>query len=367
MKKILVFINSMSAPGGIERIVSHLIYIWKDKYDITLLVKDEADSSFYVLPDNVRSVSLEQPLKLDMKDRRQRIKAVYGNVLKSHSKLKRFLKQQDFDYIYTTTPLNSLEVYAASPGLKNRLVISEHASAFAVNRVYMAIKKFLYPKALCISVPNKTDCKVYEGWGCRTMYIPHLFTFPAESKNALDTKIALNVGRLTADKRQADLIRIWNRVPDKNGWQLWIVGTGEEEDALKSLIDELGLKESVRLIGYTSDISQMYKKASLFLFSSWMEGFGMVLLESMAFGVPCISYDCPSGPRDVVRDGENGYLIKNDDQEAFAAAVDKAVHMPAEELRKLGDGAFRTVLEWDNDAIARQWDELFSLRETNEQ
>lgn len=363
MKNIIIFINSMSAPGGIERVVSNLLKIWSNKYRITLLVKDDARASFYEIPENVERVSLNEPLLLDMKDRKQRITAVWSNALKSHNKLKNYLKRKEYDYIYTTTPLNSLEVYLANRNEKDKLVISEHASAFAVNKIYQAIKKFVYPKALCISVPNKMDCEVYESWGCKTIYIPHLFTFSASTKNLLDSKIALNVGRYTADKRQADLIRIWSKIPDKNGWQLWIVGKGEEEDNLRDLINELDVCDSVKLIGHTSTIADIYKQASLFLFSSWMEGFGMVLLEAMAFGIPCISYDCPSGPRDIVIDGYNGYLINNDDQESFQSAVDKVIHMPTDQIRQLGDNAFKTVRKWDNDDIADQWDRLFSIRE----
>lgn len=363
MKKIIIFINSMSAPGGIERVVSNLLKIWSDKYQITLLVKDDANNSFYEIPESVERVSLNEPLILDMKDRKQRVTAVWSNAIKSHRKLKSYLKEKEYDYIYTTTPLNSLEVYFANRTENDKLVISEHASAFAVNKIYLAIKKFVYPKALCISVPNKMDCKVYENWGCKTIYIPHLFTFSASTKNALDTKIALNVGRYTADKRQADLIRIWSRIQDKNGWKLWIVGKGEEEDNLRNLINELGVSESVKLVGHTSTIADIYQKASLFLFTSWMEGFGMVLLEAMAFGIPCISYDCPSGPRDIVIDDYNGYLINNDDQEAFQSAVNKTIHMSTNQIQQLGDNAFKTVKDWNNNEIAEQWDELFSIRE----
>jgi len=359
MKKLIVFINSMSAPGGIERVVSNLLDIWKDKYEITLLVKDDVNNSFYQIPESVKRVSLHVPLMLDMKDRFQRISAVWSNAIKSHSKLKKYLKNTMFDYIYTTTPLNSLEIYAANHAYKNKLVISEHASAFAVNKIYHHIKKYVYPKAFCISVPNKMDCEVYKTWGCRTVYIPHLFTFEAKERNRLDTKIALNVGRYTADKRQADLIRIWSRIQQKNGWQLWIVGKGEEEENLRQLIIETKTENSIKLIKHTTAIEDIYKQASLFLFSSWMEGFGMVLLEAMAFGIPCISYDCPSGPRDIVVNDYNGYLITNDDQDEFKNVLENTLNCESNQLNRLGENAFKTIKEWDNEAIAKQWDELF--------
>ena len=201
---------------------------------------------------------------------------------------------------------------------------------------------------------------IHGGGGVRAVYIPHLFTFPAVKQNPLDSKIALNVGRYTADKRQADLINIWSRVKNKNGWQLWIVGKGEEKEHLDEAIKKLHVEDSVKLVSYTKDIADIYRQASLFLFTSWMEGFGMVLLEAMSFGIPCISYDCPSGPRDVVKDQKNGYLIPNDNQKMFSDAVQRAVTLPQEELLKLGNGAFETVKNWDNEKIVKKWEKLFS-------
>jgi glycosyltransferase involved in cell wall biosynthesis len=360
MKTIIVFINSMNAPGGIERVVSNLLKEWVKQYHIILLVKDDEQTSFYKIPDLVQRKSINEPLILDMCNRKKRIKEVFWNTLRSHRKLTKYLKHVHYDYIYTTTPLNSLEVFWANPKASDKLVISEHASAYAVNGVYQKIKKYVYPKAKIISVPNTMDCSVYNSWkGVDAVYIPHLFTFPASEQNSLDTKIALNVGRYTVDKRQGDLIRIWAKIKDKRGWQLWLVGKGEEKINLEKMIVKYHLEKSVKLISETKDIAQIYRQASLFLFTSRMEGFGMVLLEAMSFGIPCISYDCPSGPRDVVKDQENGYLIPNDNQEMFSDAVQRAVTLPHEELLRLGSGAFKTVKKWDNEKIVKKWEKVF--------
>ena len=335
--------------------------IWKEKYCITILVKDDVKNSFYKIPECVNCDSLNVPLVLDMKNRRQRIKAVCRNTINSHVKLKQYLHSHKFDYIYTTTPLNSLEVYLANSSCAKRMVISEHASAYAMNWIYRLIKRFVYPRVFCISVPNKMDCDVYKAWKCRTVYIPHLFTFSADVKNSLNTRVALNVGRYTADKRQEELIKIWDSVRNRSNWKLWIVGKGEEEDNLKKIISKMGLQESVKLVEYTPEISEIYKQASLFLFSSKMEGFGMVLLEAMAFGIPCISYDCPSGPRDIIKDGYNGYLVSDNDSLAFKERLEKMIDNEDLLLRKMGDNAFDTVRRWSNKAIADRWDKVYSL------
>jgi len=359
LKTIIVYINSMNAAGGIERVISNLLQNWAVKYNIILLVKDEPYTSFYPIPENVKQESLNEVLKLNMNNRLQRIIAVLFNTIRTHSKLKHYLKLTPYDYIYTTTPMNSLEVLLAGAKSKERLVISEHASAFAVNKVYRMVKRLVYPKAKCISVPNLMDCKLYESWGCKTYYIPHLFTFHNEWRNDLDSKIALNIGRLTADKQQSLLIRMWAAVRERYDWKLWIVGSGEEKIHLEQEIKKYKLEDDILLLDHRKDIDKIYKQASLFLFSSKMEGFGMVLLEAMSFGIPCISFDCPSGPRDIVKNGYNGFLIEPGDEKQFVRYIQKYFDMNEISRDQMGKNAFDTVQRWDNNKILECWYSIF--------
>lgn len=359
MKKIVIFINSMRKPGGIERVVSNLLKEWSKIYDVILITKDDYDNSFYEIPLGVKCYKLGIPLELNMCNKRQRIKDVAVNYFKSIGELRKILRKINFDYIYTTTPLNSLEVYMADHNISKKLVISEHASAFAVNRVYQLIKRYVYPKSYCISVCNKTDVNVYKGWGCNAVYIPHLITFTAQKRDLLHSKIALNVGRYTSDKRQSDLINIWRHIEKKNEWKLWIVGMGEEQERLQALIDEYYLNDSVYLKPPIKNIEEIYKKAALFLFTSRAEGFGMVLLEAMAFGIPCISYDCPSGPRDIIENGKNGLLIENNDWKTYSQVLEKLINENGERLEYMSENAFGTVKRWNSIEIMEKWDEVY--------
>ena len=360
MKTIVIFYNSMAGSGGIERVISNLMFAWKESYHIILLTKDDSKNSFYRIPDEVKCFSIEEPLNLNMKDRKQRIKEVFGNTWRAHKKIKRVLAKIQFNYIYTATALNSLEVYLANKAYKEKMIISEHASAYAVNGIYQTIKKYVYPKAYCISVPNRMDVDVYKSWGCRAVYIPHLIPKDKSIEpNKLDTKIMLNVGRLTSDKRQAELIRCWGKVSDRKGWKLWIVGDGEEKDNLQKEISNLHLSD-VKLIPATREIDKIYKHASAFVFTSRMEGFGMVLLEAMQYGIPCVSFDCPSGPRDIVKDGVNGYLVENDNMCEMSATIKKKCELDLASLQKLGGGALLTIANWDNDNILKSWKDIFA-------
>ena len=359
MKTIVIYIKSMAAAGGIERVISNLIGVWHEKYHIILLVKDKEKKSFYPLPNDIEYITIDEPLVLNMNNRCQRIFAMINNIIKSYSKLKKLLRTIEFDYIYTTTSVNALEVYLANSSYRRKMVVSEHASAFAVNKVYQAIKRFIYPRVYCVSVPNKMDCNIYSKWGCNTKYIPHLVTFNSYVCNTLESKIAINIGRYTADKRQKNLIEIWSKIPAKNGWKLWIVGSGEEEPKLIKAIQEYGVGDSVKLIPHTSNIKEIYRQASLFVFTSRMEGFGMVLLEAMAFGIPCISYNCPSGPRDVIRDKYNGRLIENNNKEQFVKVIQEYISSSHDDIVRYGKNAFETVAGWNNSSIEKKWDEIF--------
>ena len=176
MKKIIIYVDSMQPAGGKERVVANLIKEWINLYEIVLITKD-AGESFYSLPDKVKKISLELPMRLNMKNRFQRIFSVFLSFFRCKKSLKKVVERLQFDYIYTTTPLNSLEVYTMGKLIRKKLVISEHASCYAYNRIYTMIKKVIYPKVYCVSVPNTMDVEIYNKWGCNTYYIPHLVTY----------------------------------------------------------------------------------------------------------------------------------------------------------------------------------------------
>ena len=134
---------------------------------------------------------------------------------------------------------------------------------------------------------------------------------------------------------------------------------GEEQERLQALIDEYYLNDSVYLKPPIKNIEEIYKKAALFLFTSRAEGFGMVLLEAMAFGIPCISYDCPSGPRDIIENGKNGLLIENNDWKTYSQVLEKLINENGERLEYMSENAFGTVKRWNSIEIMEKWDEVY--------
>lgn len=359
MKTIMIYKNSLSPSGGVERVISNLTEEWCKNYNIVIVVKDFGEC-YYKLPSTVKVEHFNCPLELNMNNRLQRIFASFKSFFVYRKKLKECIKKYNPDYIYTSSPFTSLEVFLLFKGIRDKMVISEHGSYFAYNKVYKTVKQIIYPRAYAISVPNKTDANIYKKQGCNSIYIPHLLTFNNSTPNSLATKIFLNIGRMTSDKQQDKLLKMWAVIKEKKGWKLWIVGDGELKEKLKQQVKLLNLESSVEFINPTPHIEEIYIKASCFLFTSRMEGFGMVLLEAMSFGIPCVSFDCPSGPRDVIKNNINGYLIKNADEAEYVDVIKKIIDMPPDQIHSLGRGAIETIKKWDNQKIIKKWNKVFN-------
>jgi glycosyltransferase involved in cell wall biosynthesis len=148
--------------------------------------------------------------------------------------------------------------------------------------------------------------------------------------------VILGAGRLTRQKDFPTLIRAFSLVAAQRDCRLMILGEGQERRALEGLAAELGLAYRFALPGFAADAVDYMAQAALFVLSSAWEGFGMVLVEAMAVGTPVVSTDCPSGPREILLDGELGRLVPVSDPWALARAMLETLDAPPnpERLRR---------------------------------
>lgn len=178
----------------------------------------------------------------------------------------------------------------------------------------------------------------------------------------LDAKVVVAAGRLVRSKGFHLLVRAWSQVAQRHpDWQLRIFGEGPKREALATEIKQLGLQDSVSLMGYSRRLPQEMTEASCFVLSSTAEGYPMVLLEAMGCGLPLVSTDCPSGgPRDIITDGVDGFLVPNRDVDALAAALLRMVELDDPARRRMGRAALAKAEDRSPQAIAGQWDELLT-------
>jgi len=342
--------------GGIERVITTLANKICEKYDVTILVKDQS-KSFYELNDGIHLISLENELKFDMNSKLSRVFSALKSVVDNRKALNLFLRENDFDYYYLAHPLNLLEFHLARGIRKKDTVISEHGSPDAYNAIYKAIKKWLYPKAKHYVVPTTTDTKYYLAKKFPAIYLPHFKSDLPYEKANLEKNIALNIGRFTEVKQQKTLLRVWNSLVNKRNikdWKLFLVGSGELKEEFEKYIEVHNLQDFVFIFPPQQDVECYYKHASLFLLSSRTEGFGMVLLEAISFGLPCVSFDCPSGPRDIIKNNKNGYLIPLNDEKAFEEAILKFIEEPALRIR-MAEEALSISESWNDEKLLEQW------------
>ena len=175
----------------------------------------------------------------------------------------------------------------------------------------------------------------------------------------LDTKKVLAVGRLAYQKGFDRLLAAWGQIAAQvPGWTLVFAGDGELREELQAQAERIGISDRIRFAGNVRDIASCYANASVVALSSHYEGLPMVLLEAQAFGVPAVSFDCPCGPSEVIRDGENGFLVPEGDVNALAAALLRIMENDEERIR-MGQNAFRDASRWDIETIMPQWIRLF--------
>ncbi|WP_236033184.1 glycosyltransferase [Helicobacter turcicus] len=192
--------------------------------------------------------------------------------------------------------------------------------------------------------------------------IPNFLSNIPEERTDYAQKCVLAIGRMTDDDEKGfkRLLEIWNLVCQKQkDWKLRLIGEGESRGAIEAKIRELHLEDFVSLGNFTDRISEEYLKSSIYCLTSYRESFGMVLVESASFGLPCVAFDVKTGPRDIIEDKRSGFLILDGDLEEYARALTDL--MESENLRKqMGESAKARVKEkFSREVVIEKWERLF--------
>ena len=181
---------------------------------------------------------------------------------------------------------------------------------------------------------------------------------PRKNSNCKNKKI-ISVGRLEYQKGFDILIDVWKKVDEKHSdWVLEIYGEGSLRKELQDKIDSLNLTDSLILKGSEKNIQSKYLESSIYMMSSRYEGMPMVLLEAMSCGLPLVSFDCPCGPKDIIKDGENGFLVKFGNIEEMAKKINYLIENEDKRI-DMGKKAKELSYNYLKEKIMNQWKELF--------
>lgn len=233
------------------------------------------------------------------------------------------------------------------PGFVNSFIT--HKWQQSLEREIRRLDKFV--------VLTNEDFGFWQGFSNITVIPNPIYVYP-DHGSSCTSKQVIAVGRYTYQKGFDLLINTWILVKERHSdWTLRIFGAGNPA-AYRRLVSEKGLGNVVYCEEATNDVYAKYDESSIFVLSSRFEGLPLVLIEAMSAGLPCVSFTCPCGPRDCIKDGEDGLLVDNGNIEMLADRI--CMLIEDEPLRKqMGVAARRNAIRFQESNIMHRWIELF--------
>lgn len=225
---------------------------------------------------------------------------------------------------------------------------------------YKIVCRMLYNRTYLLTKQDKEENFPTQDY-MHYMNNPSSFPVNYEQNNSgLRAKTVISVGRLNHQKDYPSMIRAWSSIAIKYpDWKLRIIGEGPDRMNIEKMIDELGLQQSVELAGMSLQVDMELRNASIYAMTSKFEGFALVLVEAMACRLPIVTFDFIYGARDIVSDGEDGFLVCNRNEEEFAQRLEQLI--VNESLRTtMAQVAEKNAERFSVLRIAHKWQAEFS-------
>lgn len=351
--KILYISTRIDGSGGLQRTMSvRLNYLVQNGYDIHLLTTNSENSPVY-FPLDKRIKHIDEQNVSGFFTYKKLIKSIYTKVkpdlvIVSDNGLKGFL----IPYFLPTTTKIIYELHATKEQLTK-----DNNKFFGMLGISKFLINFSSGKFDSFIVLSEKEAKKWKSSNLKI--IPNPITISDIKESSLENKKVIFAGRLKLVKGIDLLIEIWKKVIQKHSdWTLEIYGEKSDEFDVQKVINEKKLNDSVFVFEPTSEIHKKYSESSLFLMTSRIEPFGLVLTEAMFCGIPCISFDAPTGPSSIIENEKNGFLIPCFDLDLFSKKVIELIEN--ESLRKqMGQNAKHSVQKFELESVMKKWKNLF--------
>jgi glycosyltransferase involved in cell wall biosynthesis len=358
-KNILILCSRLDLPGGIERAIVNTANLLQEKgHDVSILILDTTATSFFPLNEQVKIAHENLNFGIIKTGNFISRKLDFFRHIKT---LKQKFKELSPGVILSTEYPFTIAAYLAAGKLKTKIFAWEHHHFYHLPKsgFWKRMHKWVYPKANGVICLNEDEARLYQSLQCKTTVIPNFIE--QNEKARLTAKTFITVGWLSKTKGVDLIPSIAEKVFAKHpGWNWKIIGTGDEEQFLKQELKNRNLEKYVSVIAPTThDLRNEYLSSSMYVMTSRFECFPMVLLEAMSHGLSCIAFDCPTGPRHIITNDENGFLIKPDDIDAFVNAIDELI-VNDEKRKSFGMKAYESILQFHPDRIYKLWENVFA-------
>lgn len=364
---LLFLIHSLSM-GGAERVTVNLANHWAAKgWNISIATLTGHEEDFYPLHPSVERIRLGLA-----GESRGMFSALASNAARIGAVRRLLLDLRPDIAVGMMTTANVLLALAGS-GMGIPVVGSErnHPPALPVGQPWEVLRRWTYGRLDALVALTKPSAAWLQQHtrARRIAVIPNAVPWPLPAGAPVrlpaelvpaDRRVLLAVGRLNREKGFDLLLRAFDLIAARfPAWDLVIVGDGPERPMLEQMVRDLGLAQRVVWVGRAGNVGDWYHRADLYVMSSRFEGFPNTLVEAMAHGVPAVSFDCETGPSDIIRHEVDGLLVPAQDRAGLNEALS----------RLMGDATLRTRFaaravevreRFSLSRVAALWEEVFS-------
>lgn len=345
------FISSSLTGGGAERVLVLLANHFSEKgHKVSIITFNQGEA--FQVHDSIKRICLHHG-----KFRNHKLRSI--NNLLGHYKVKNNRPDVIISFITNTNFIST--IVAKYFGIK--IICSEHINYLQKgNYLTKFTRNVLYRFIDHLTVLTSFDLPFYSQKKINVSVMPNPCTFiPIRSNNKIRQKVILAVGNLDRFHHKGfdNLVNLITPVlKNHKDWVLKIIGEGNTgKELLKSLAIKNNIESQIIFTGFRSDVNLIMQESSIFIMSSRYEGLPMVLIEAMSQGMACISYDCNTGPADIIKNLENGLLIENQNEEAMQIGLEKLIQDP--DLRNdLSAHAVKSLSRFSIENVGKQWEQL---------
>ena len=373
---IVYIYPEITIKGGADRvIVQKANYLAEHGWQVTIVTESQLgrEPSFPLLP-SVRHVDMGLDFYRQYRQRFWKRGFTYWSLMHQYKlQLRRFLQQEKPDVVITAMgrsldiigkmhdgSVKIGEAHSIKSNVRSLNQMEDRGGLYALVARFMRWKTSRSTAKLdALVLLTQEDAATWTE-ARRTVVIPNSIPFMPETGSTLNNKKAIMVARYNDAKGYNYMVEAWNLVHERHpDWELHVYGSGELHDQVVRWIQERHLSDTMILHEPVNNILERYLDSSICLMSSRYEAFPMVLLEAMACGVPCVAFDCPYGPQNIIHNGEDGMLVEYLNVQALADGICQLIENEA--LRKrFGAHAKENIQRFTREKVMQQWENLFN-------
>ncbi len=374
MKKVAILSLHLSY-GGIEKSVSALANLLVQKYNVEIICAYKIqEKPAFAIDDRVTIKYLIPNLRPNREEVKNSLKKgrIITFIREAFKSLKilwlrrktmvDYIKNSDADIIISTRDIFNEWTgdYASSNIVKIGWEHNHYHGDYKYARNVIRSAYHLNYLVLVSDPLRKFYKKELSNSKCHCVFIPNIIESVPDKCAPLTTKRLVSVGRLSPEKGYLDLLKIYNNLVKRHpDWKLDIVGDGVSRSELESYIKQHNLGDHVTLHGYQGKdyIDKLLQKSSIYLMTSYTESFGIVLIEAMSHGLPCIAFDSAEGARELITSGMNGYLIKHRNFSAMVKKIEDLMES-RDTRKKIGMAGRKSIGKYTGEVVKEQWFKL---------